>query len=328
MRKNLLNALALVTVLTGCTTDFPEASLVDKLRVLAISADRPEVLPGETVAINALVVGVDPATVTYEWRACPLTEQGRGFFGGGAGLGTSGGGAYSLESPGTCFELEAIAPELVYDLGSAATAEVTIPDDILSDESVGAYYGFGTGGLPELVLNAVKMVAGVNYTVNLRVRAGDEVLDAFKRINVSSSPDPNVNPENIAFSLRLAGTEAGESETGQPKGPGECLIETDRIQGKELLIRPLNIPENLPEYQVIGGTTNIDEPFGLFDTKESLFYSYFSTHGSLSRRRTKSEGQRDVRWTFEELPSEAVDLWIVVRDGRGGVAWCHSRLAN
>ena len=326
MQTRVILWLTAASLIWGCTPDFPDPTRIDKLRVLAIGADRPEVVPGETVELSALVVTVDDADITYEWKACPLREQGRGSFGGGSGTAASGGGSYELDSPGTCHDLELVAPELVQDLGGKVTAKVTIPEDILSDASISGYYGFGAEGLPPLVLDAVRMISGVNYTIGLRVRSGDQVVDAFKRINVSLSPEPNSNPENLAFEMREADSGDSETETGTVADLGSCLTTSADLKGTSMVIRPLNIPENPPEYQVLGGTTDIDQPFGLYDTQESLFYSYFSTHGSFAERITKSEGRSEVRWDFTENPDEPVDLWIVVRDGRGGTAWCHSRL--
>jgi hypothetical protein len=324
MRRWLFYALMTSIALVGCTQDFPKPSRVDKLRVLAMSVDTPEVTPGETVEVSALVVNVDGADITYEWRACPLKEQGRGTFGGGSGTGASGGGAYELTSPGTCHDLELIAPELVQDLGSGPSATVTVPDDILSDANVKEYYGLGKGMLPDMVLTGIKMIAGINYTIGLRVRAGDQVIDAFKRVNVSVSPDPNKNPADLAFAKRDLDTDFEGPEVGSPFNPGECLLEKTTLNVPGHVLRPLNIPEEPPTYQVIGGTTDPSLPFSLYDTEETLFYSYFSTHGNFEDRVTKSKGQSEVRWTFTEQPLEPVDLWIVVRDGRGGTAWCHS----
>jgi len=324
MKTRPILLLVVASLFLGCTPDFPDPSRVDKLRVLAIGADRPEVMPGETVQLSALVVNADGSDITYEWKACPLREQGRGSFGGGSGTAASGGGSYELESPGTCHDLELIEPMLVQDLGTSVTATVTIPEDILSDTSVGEYYGFGADGLPELVLNAVKMIAGVNYTVGLRVRSGDQVIDSFKRINISLSPDPNHNPDNLAFDLRAKDTEYTGSDVGTSMGEGECLTVAGSLDTNGRILRPLNLPENPPQYQVIGGTSDPSEPFGLYDTEETLFYSYFSTHGTFDDRLTKSKGRSEVGWDFATSPTEPVHLWVVVRDGRGGTAWCHS----
>ena len=46
--------------------DFTSESLVESPRVLAIVTDPPEVAPGGSVALSALVVGTDDYTVQYE----------------------------------------------------------------------------------------------------------------------------------------------------------------------------------------------------------------------------------------------------------------------
>ena len=60
--------------------DLPAASFIDKLRVLAVRAEPPEVAPGETTALDLLAVeplvqqldGGAAEPLTAVWLACPL----------------------------------------------------------------------------------------------------------------------------------------------------------------------------------------------------------------------------------------------------------------
>lgn len=310
----------------GCSNDLPKQSRIDQVRVLGVSVDQPEVGPGATVHIQALVVGAPEGEITYSWRACLLSEQGRGVFAGGTEAGASGGNSYSLKNVGTCHELEALDPGAVIDLGDGDAATLELPDHLLDDEVVKQAYGLGKFPLPEVMLLGLKMVAGVNYTVSLRVQHGDTIIDAFKRINVSLDPEPNENPSNLAFALR-AGEEASDGPgTGEAVAPGDCLVAQAALGKGAFTLRPLNIPDPALPYQVIAGTTDPAKPFDLLDTEETLFYSFFSTQGEFSTHVTPSTGRGEVVWRFEETPREPVPLWIVVRDGRGGTAWCHSTL--
>jgi hypothetical protein len=62
------------------------------------------------------------------------------------------------------------------------------------------------------------------------------------------------------------------------------------------------------------------------DPSEHYLFSFFATDGSISALHstdTTSTGQSApiwVDWTAPELPGP-VHLWVVVRDGRGGVDW-------
>ena len=324
--RNPLIHLALIAFLPACLSELPQPSKIDKLRVLAVAADRPEVLPGETIELTALVVGEAAEDISYDWRACLLPEQGRGFFSGGSESGASGGHSYSLESVGTCHGLAEFDPEAVIDLGTGPSATLTLPEDLLSDEVIGEVYGLGAADLPEIVLLALRMVAGVNFTVSLRVKSGDEVVNAFKRINISLSPEPNANPTNAAFTLREGEEVYAGPEEGTPATPGSCLLEPLELGKGVFSLHPLNVPDPPVAYEVIAGTTDPEKPFDLIETEETLYFSFFSTHGSFSRNITKSQGPSEVVWRFEDAPTGTVPLWIVVRDGRGGTTWCHSLL--
>jgi hypothetical protein len=63
----------------------------------------------------------------------------------------------------------------------------------------------------------------------------------------------------------------------------------------------------------------------LTTNEETWFYSYFSTHGDFEREIVKSTGDAQVNWKLDAKEEGPVSVWIVVRDGRGGTAWCHSK---
>ena len=72
---------ALIVVAAGCSNDLPTASHIDKLRVLAVKAEPPEVVPGAPSSLSALVVepllpqldaSVANPTVSYLWLACAI----------------------------------------------------------------------------------------------------------------------------------------------------------------------------------------------------------------------------------------------------------------
>lgn len=76
-------ALALLFSLgvAGCNSDLPSASMIEKLRVLAVQAEPPEVAPGQTTTLSALVVepprvqldgGFVPSPPSYLWLACTV----------------------------------------------------------------------------------------------------------------------------------------------------------------------------------------------------------------------------------------------------------------
>ena len=78
MRALLALAAAALAVLgAGCDNDLPVASFIDKLRVLAVKAEPPEIAPGATAALSALAV--EPAhpegptaPLSALWLACSI----------------------------------------------------------------------------------------------------------------------------------------------------------------------------------------------------------------------------------------------------------------
>jgi hypothetical protein len=65
-------ALLAVALLAACGPSFPPVSLVTELRVLAVRADAPEMRPGDTALLTALVVDPRGAgrEVTITWGVC------------------------------------------------------------------------------------------------------------------------------------------------------------------------------------------------------------------------------------------------------------------
>lgn len=74
LRLGLPVGLACLLGVASCSEDLPPQSLVDKFRVLGVRADLPEISPGETVRVDALLA--DPSgegrAVSYLWAACVL----------------------------------------------------------------------------------------------------------------------------------------------------------------------------------------------------------------------------------------------------------------
>jgi len=76
MRRAAIGVLALAAA--GCAEPPGEPSLVDRLRILAVVAEPPEVAPGESVALDALVVappGVAAPELTWSLCAEPVSLQ-------------------------------------------------------------------------------------------------------------------------------------------------------------------------------------------------------------------------------------------------------------
>ncbi len=322
--------VGLVLVGGACGMDLPVPSLIDSVRVLGIQADRPEVGPGETVNLTALLVNVpEDATVQMEWTACVLPERGTGPLGGGGETGEGGGGGYGLSDGGTCVDLLASAPDSVIDLGKQTSVSVTIPEDFLSDGSNTARaYGLPLDApLPEAALAGLHSIAGVNLTVTLVVTVDGESWISLKRINVSTAAEKNTNPSDMVFHLQRKEEAPKEApEAAALLSDGSCLTTE---HGGVLSVSPgtyylsaLNVPETPVEYEVLS-IGNTEQGLDITTAKETYYYSVFSTLGEFGLTIVKSTGSRRASWKLPK--SEAGTdgfLWVVTRDGRGGIDWC------
>lgn len=328
MIRPMVMSLLLLWVLPACLEELPDPSRIDSLRILAIVAEPPEAAPGEVVRLNALVVDPENRPLNYQWFACLVPERGTGFFGGSQQGLTSGGKGYSIDDPGDCEQAVAQNSPWSWSLGSAETAEITIPDDFLSDTNVKKAYGIPEdAAMDPLALAGLLTIAGVNLTVVLKVVADDESLVGFKRINVSLSDQKNENPNNIAFDVRKSGTDISQiPKSGTAVEAGECRIDTAPIGSGKWRITALNVPDPQTSYAVVVGGTTADELITLQTRDEVYFYSFFSPLGKFTQDVVKSSGSAASEWSVSVAEPTVVELWVVVRDGRGGTAHCHSSL--
>jgi len=319
--------LALGVATCGCNDDLPVPSRVDGLRVLGIQADPPEVAPGDTVSLKALLVDADGRSIEAAWTACVVPERGTGPLGGAGETGEGGGAGYGLNDGGTCLEMATIDPSAVMDLGSGTETTLTIPADFLDTWSNTAQaYGLPIDNpLPPSAIEGLHSIAGVNLTVTLVVTAGDDTLVALKRINVSTATDKNENPAGMAFHLELAKGAGDAPETATPPEDGRCLTSE---QGGVLSVYPgkffltaLNVPATPVEYPVLTiGNTEAD--LDVITAEETYYYSLFSTVGTFNDDIMKSTGTRRVAWKLGTEDAGDTTLWVVTRDGRGGAEWC------
>lgn len=340
IRRLLVLAPLLVTL--GCLDDLPQPNHVTGLRVLGIQAEPPEVAPGDSVALRALIVDADDRAVTRTWRACLLPERIAGF-GAGQTTSSSGGKGYSATDPGTCFDAELGSNEDLIDLGTGEEATLSIPPDLFADlDEVAAIYGLGPeSGIPPQAIALFLSIAGLNITVALEVKTTDgaSTLTAFKRVNVSTASVKNQNPTNVVFHITRDLSGELPPDTGTPPGEGRCFLgeEVAPIQVKpgRYLITALNIPDPPLRYPVlVGGSDETSQAEacvpaipGCEIRDEVWFFSFFSKLDGLDGNIVKSTKAPSMIF---DIPSEGLEdtvpIWIVTRDGRGGATWCHSEL--
>lgn len=299
-----LIVLALVT-LTGCGAQFTPETLIDSLRVLSITANPPEVAPGETSELA--VAFSDPSRLglpnTIIWVGCepdPLD------------LNRSACNDASI----------LIRPTLITDyppglklLGFAQTAKysaaaetfnVLAPEDpIRRNGSVG---------------QVIAIVLGEEISITA---TGKELEDIFSRIEkkeiptaialtrvlVSEKTERNHNPEITALTF-----------------DGQRLPEGARLQVKpgQHVALGVAVPETSWEkyFEQL--------PSGPVEKEETVVGAWYSIGGRFSRERfdaRDTQGSTFIAPGSTEFPEDPVpekrlgQLWLVIRDNRGAQAY-------
>jgi hypothetical protein len=178
-------------LLTGCVigtnkykrpSELDSATLIDRVRILAIQAEPPEARPGDEVHFSALIADPNDEVDTVVWLACPPDEAG-GF-----------GCAVDLSSLGDSPTPEELAAAGVIGFEPGFPPVYVPPADLLDD-------------LPE-----AERAEGLSVTVQIAAFPSTAVTDsgttffddvevAYKRLVVSEATTPNHNPVIGAFTV-------------------------------------------------------------------------------------------------------------------------------
>jgi hypothetical protein len=340
-RCALAAALLLIAVSApACLEPLPTPSRVDDLRVLGVRATPPEVPPGATVSLDALVVDPQGREISYAWYACLTADLGGGFFGGGGQTSSSGGNGTPLdpdEDGSSCRLKFERGRDYAYYLGDGPTASFQVPEGILDDpEALAVAFRIPADvEIPELVRLGFLGIAGLNMTVQLTVTVDGRTVEAGKKVNVSvDSPlpdnDRNTNPEGIVLRASESDPPPADEEprAGEAHAAGACFegAPPEIPAGSTWYLTPLNFPAEPPTYLVLLAGSTTGEPFEVQSVTETWFYSFFATAGDLSKTISKEPGEPVNTVVFGEEERGEVDFWMVVRDGRGGIGWCQDKV--
>ena len=277
-------------LLTGCPENLEKQSQIVKLRVLAVEAEPAELIvdpaqPPPRTTLTALAVDPSDASIAMEYALCTVQEAVP---------------PPDVDCPGTQgIPLEPAGQfSAVLDLGDPRF--VALAQQIAQDGGFGDGGTLPPGGFPILVgFRATAPAPMLPDGGPPGADGGD--LQIFEGLTTVTARPPgaplNHNPTIDAVFLGDAGISA-DGTTAVPASTTQRLKPESPLSDKE---------------PVDGGV-------------EALGYSFFATAGSISSLRstdTTATGQpadTSVDWN---TPSDAqkVQLWVVVRDGRGGVGW-------
>lgn len=285
MRLHILAAL----LLCGCTT-FDPASFVDKLRLVAVVADPPDVAPGQSSTLTATAANPGGALPTITWDACLLAPP------------PASGQSVNQD----CVTLPEGDPALVH-FGQGLSATATMP--MLSPSML---------GLPD-------QTNGFYLPVRARLDAGGSSLVAFYSLRIflgSLTPNtPNRNP-SLTGIFTVPSADAGAA-ADTPLDEANPPVVHD---GDALALRALLTPDSQESYVVFDGDPATTPPRMVTET---VRISWFATAGEFSNDTTGVD-KPDTTLTLDkhQPPSgTTIDLWAVARDERGGSDVLHRTLA-
>jgi hypothetical protein len=326
MLSLLVVALVLPLAVLACGGELPPQSRVDKLRLLAVRAEPPDVRPGQTAVLDALAVlpppdvpdGGTASQVSYLWLACLQISGALAPSPCGTATDNAlpdGGTAMvplCADSPASPLCLIGLTPEVRYAPPASALDGEVILTLFVADAEVGGAIGCAmsaasNGGAPP---------------------DPDHCVIGLKRLTVSNSADPNRNPTLESFTI---GGNVSLTSDSLTDGSARFNIVPNPAVNSTDFARLLQVVRTPGSSQVkVGGNV------------EALYVSYFVSAGAMRRSRsTFQPAECDDACKLRELPpttgssweppSEMVNtqyihdglvyFWAVVHDERGGVGW-------
>ena len=314
------SALALLLAMVGCSSPLPPGSRVDKLRVLAVRAEPPEVQPGQMTSLDTLTalplyntVDASAPVVTYLWLACVEAVGSSAPFPCTLPSGSDAGVTPNIpvcdSSTGTNLCLIGDGPTQRYtptsaalDASGSSSASVLITV-VVADQEAGGAVGC-----------AYDASQGSGTPTN-----PDHCTVSLKRLTVSRSTTPNHNPTLASVTL-----------------DGAAIDQNGAAHWKLA-----------PDNTTVSGTLSATRTPGSAEVKsdgtyETLFLSWYVSAGSLENRRStffpndcpdaclKTDPPVTVTtlWDFstaadamQYAPTGEVLLWAILHDDQDGVGW-------
>ncbi len=313
MRRSMIIVALLVA--PGCGADFEDPSIVIDLRMLAASADPPEIIfpidadpetfPVPDVEICALVADPDASRdLAFEMGACAPTESGRcdepdePFFSFDSGI---------VEDPDEAPDSVRLCGTLRANPLLVDILELSIRDD-------------PTQGFSSVAVQ-------IEMFIKPSGGSDDDGIYGFKRAlfapQLPAERTANTNP-------RLDDVLMGRNPAADPTA-AVALRRCADDDAEPIIVAPQEIIELIPSEP-----DGVREDYVLptFDGGSRMFtenmsYAWFATDGEWKRETTGgpkdafgNEPLLETEWTAPDVDEVTdVDLWVVQRDERGGATW-------
>jgi hypothetical protein len=287
---SIVLAVVLALGAGGCSRDFDPSTLINKLRLLAVKAEPPNIPFGATTTMTATAFA-PAATPTITWDACLLAP-------------VPGSGEAVNED---CVGLPEGDPSLL-PFGTGDTVTATMPT--LDSTMV---------GLPD-------QSDGVYLPVRMKLDIGDgHPLTAFYQLRIYlSGLDPNPPNQNPTLTgiFQVPSADAGMDQDmmldpSTPTGPVHANDEID--------LRALISDDSQETYEVFDGDPATTPPRSV---TEAVTLSWYATAGEFTNTVTGMAKPDTTLKLDKYLPASStlIDLWVVARDERGGSDIMHRQL--
>jgi hypothetical protein len=283
--------------LEGCIEPLDPKQKIAGPRILDIVADRPEVAPGQSSTVSAVLAGIQ-GVPRYRWFACVTSDFAR------PGMGFSNFGEATFEG---CFgDASPRTP-----LGESPAATFRAPPNLLDNLETAAMR-FGTA-LPPAALRTIVREIGLVVGIGVEVEVDGVKLLGFKRLVVSLNPRPNTNPPPPRVQINRVWVSTRGREDGTCAPEDGSTLRLPRGVSVDLVPEP-GEERWYERYKVLTASGQLEE------RSETAFYSWYATNGSFARGLTQAPTRNNI-WTAQSYP-RAETMWIFVRDGHGGSSGC------
>ncbi|MDH4273453.1 MAG: hypothetical protein OEW08_00290 [Gammaproteobacteria bacterium] len=313
--------IACALAVTSSCTKFDTAGIIKDRRIIAIVAEPPELtkatLPmSGNLGVTAIVVepGSPGATLSYEWGYCQVAPTAGPNPAGGGGGGPGGGGAVtSARCDDTDYQLVSSGASSSLPL----TAVIAIPATLTA------------------ALNAGTALLVPEIRVQFNVDDNGTGLYATKRIAVSTTNlTPNHNPTLDA--IEIEGVVAPTMPTTMNFTYSNCS-EAKRVTLDDGSKKRVCAYDIAPTVSGMEDYTEYNRITGQMDARrEQYTFAWYADAGSFKSETTTQPDPRLLRPINEgvatewrepaDKPTTPVNIWLVVRDGRGGVAWTQRQI--
>ena len=325
--------LVFLTSLVACDNEISSASRLRRPRLLAVQAEPPNPVFGQSTRLHPLVYLPPGEGVTYEWSWCPVpTTPDDGY--------KCPVDQAAVDQVGALAGLAAIPP---LSLGNTETIDFTnpFPPALLASLCAGdstatsLFLGGASAGQNSQVYSCAVATLSVQVMLTIRGSITDTGVVSL-RLPIDETTPGNANPVITGVSALSPEPVRVLDDTGLVTVPRDKKVKlraaVDQAQAELYLDRQLG-----PDDEYLKDSTG---QFVLGPTVERLTVFWFSEGGGFVERST-SWGARDLDsdgqplafeaaiendWTTPKVDDYAATsslVLVVVRDSRGGVAWIH-----